>query len=189
MVESHVCHGDKNKEKAFWGVVIEVLKWQWKWKELFSESSINLRPFSGRGVSHSGNYSTYSPSIYCTSACFFILIAVYFTPVSSRAMGKVNCSPGKWTQLWPHSPSTLRGGSRTTMNWGWVSKHEICFLQIIPIISSKPLLDKRQRHMRVTLAGFQSCSGGGLAPMACTEPLFRVDWYRSAFVYPFSKYL
>lgn len=62
----------------------------------------------------------------------------------------------------------------------WVAKREIRFLQIIQIISFKPLLDKNTTpHEGDILTGIQSCSGCGLAPVVCTELLDRVDQRRS----------
>lgn len=54
----------------------------------------------------------------------------------------------------------------------WVAKREIRFLQIIQIISSKPLLDKNtEPHEGDILAWIQSSSDCGLAPVVCTELL------------------
>lgn len=52
----------------------------------------------------------------------------------------------------PYSQSMLlRDRAHQPWTKAGVAKHEICFLQIIQIISSNPLLDEKQSHMRVTV--------------------------------------
>lgn len=78
-------------------------------------------------------------------------------PNSSVIQG---CGEGK---SWPPSMAsfqfTHKGLSRTTTNRGLVAKHEICSLQILQIISSKPLQVKKQSHMRVSDIGRHSARG------------------------------
>lgn len=79
-------------------------------------------------------------------------------PNSSVTQG---CGEGE-SVSWTLSPSvasfqfTNKGLSRTTTNRGLVAKHEICSLQILQIISSKPLQDKKQSHTRVSDIGRHS---------------------------------
>lgn len=78
--------------------------------------------------------------------------------------------PSPCLRDWADQPWTKAG----------VAKHELWLLQIIQIISSKPLLDKKTEPREGDiLAGTQSSRGRGLAPVVCTEPLVWVDWCRS----------
>lgn len=94
-------------------------------------------------------FGSYFQCSSCTPCC---------VPNSSVIQG---CGEGK-SVSWKLSPSVAsfqlmhKGLSRTTMNRGLVAKHEICSLQILQIISSKPLQDKKQSHTRVSDIGRHS---------------------------------
>lgn len=91
-------------------------------------------------------FGSYFQCSSCTPCC---------VPNSSVIQG---CGEGK-SVSWKLSPSlasfqlTHKGLSRITMNRDLVAKHEICSLQILQIISSKPLQDKKQSHTRVSDIG------------------------------------
>lgn len=123
-----------------------------------------------------------------------VLHVAHQSPVCPGLWGKQISLSGRWACLRLQSTPHLRGWAEKTGSRAWVAKCEIHFMKIIRIISSTSLLYKnkmkrKQSHLRVRLAGVQSCSGDGSAPVALAALLGWVDWCRSACSYPFDKYI